>query len=646
MIKQWKLFNFKSVRNETDLALAPLTIFAGPNSSGKSTVLQSILLVAQTMAYKVSSRSVVLNGALTRLGQFDDLKTADSDADQIVLGWTCEPSVEPYTGRGRQRGFRHGPGFYSRYRPRLVSAACEIAFETDEAGDQREITQIQPRLFSTMLSAITRESGDADQRYSMTIRRASTADYTDKQHWIDASEADDTLARASMAYQVELDEASLAEIREELASAQPVGCLLRHFLPQQLALGVDMVAEDVRAILGLLGGEGPRGYPRRMYLDRQQIIAVPIPVIDRILHFADEIDGQDEDVRTTLLRRLEGGQQTVFGEQPLPLERLYDAMRRLRPRIRMEIEKKLAEDDGFEQLVEESVQALREGQKEERAVELFPPPGPLARAMGYTDQFFSASVRYLGPLRDEPKSLYPLSPTADPSDVGLKGEYTAAVLELHKNHSVRYIPTSAFAAAEIELKPVDRSLQVAVIDWLRYLDVAEHVESRDKGKFGHELTVSIAGSERAHDLTHVGVGVSQVLPILVASLLAEPDTTLVFEQPELHLHPKVQTLLADFFLSMTQLGKQCVIETHSEYLINRIRFRAAAAVGNNPWVEAVKMYFVEKGQQGSSFREVNINEFGAILDWPEGFFDQSQQEAEAILRAAAAKRRSKRGKQS
>ena len=181
-----------------------------------------------------------------------------------------------------------------------------------------------------------------------------------------------------------------------------------------------------------------------------------------------------------------------------------------------------------------------------------------------------------------------------------------------------------------------------MIDWLRYLGVAENVESRDKGKFGHELTVSIAGSGTPHDLTHVGVGVSQVLPILVTSLLAEPDTTLIFEQPELHLHPKVQTLLADFFLSMTQLGKQCLIETHSEYLINRIRFRAAAAVKSNPWVEAVKMYFVERDTQGSLFREVNINEYGAILDWPEGFFDQSQRETEAILRAATIKRKAKR----
>ena len=57
MITKWKVFNFKSVKKETELEFAPLTIFAGANSSGKSTFLQSILLIAQTLSHKVSSRS-------------------------------------------------------------------------------------------------------------------------------------------------------------------------------------------------------------------------------------------------------------------------------------------------------------------------------------------------------------------------------------------------------------------------------------------------------------------------------------------------------------------------------------------------------------------------------------------------------------
>jgi len=127
-------------------------------------------------------------------------------------------------------------------------------------------------------------------------------------------------------------------------------------------------------------------------------------------------------------------------------------------------------------------------------------------------------------------------------------------------------------------------------------------------------------------------------------LLADTDSTLVFEQPELHLHPKVQTLLGDFFLSMALCNKQCIVETHSEYFIDRHRFRIAAASPEKELNSQTKIYFVEKPSQTSSFREVMINEYGAISDWPEGFFDQSQQQAEEILRAAAMKRKASRSK--
>jgi predicted ATPase len=89
---------------------------------------------------------------------------------------------------------------------------------------------------------------------------------------------------------------------------------------------------------------------------------------------------------------------------------------------------------------------------------------------------------------------------------------------------------------------------------------------------------------------------------------------------------------------MGLLGKQCVLETHSEYLINRLRFRAAAET-KNEFARAMKMYFVEKRGDTSMFRPVVVNEYGAIPDWPEGFFDQSQREAEATLKEAMKKRR-------
>ena len=640
MIKQWKLFNFKSVGSETTLPLAPLTIFAGANSSGKSTLLQSILLVAQTLLHKVSSRSVVLNGALAKLGQFDDIKTAESNADQILIGWTCSPPL--HLAESATQGFRRSSYYVPRSMNRMAEISCMIAFDDKGAEADREITQIQPLLFSSQLSVLTRNPEVGDRKFDFAIRRSPKERQDVKEKWIGRSNTDMSLARQSLQYDIEMDKALVAEIHDEYTSAQPIGCLLRHFLPEQISLGIDMVTEDVREIVNGLTGEGPRWFSRRMHIDGQ--VAVPAQIVERLFSLANEIVEKGDNVLTLLLKRLDGELQNFSGKRFVPFNQLSDVLRRLPTKIRMEMRRRLAEDDTFEDFVKKSVCEGRSGSNAEPAIVPFRVPGPIGEASSYIDQFFSSFVRYLGPLRDEPKSLYPLSPTADPSDVGIKGEHTAAVLELHKNRLVRYIPTSAFVKPEIDLKPTSRSLENAVVDWLQYLGVTDQVTSRDRGKFGHELTVSIDGSKRQNDLTHVGVGVSQVLPILVASLLAEPDTTLIFEQPELHLHPKVQTLLADFFLSMTQLGKQCIIETHSEYLINRIRFRAAAAVQSNPWIDAVKVFFVEKDKQHSHFREVNINEFGAILDWPDGFFDQSQREAEAILRASTAKRKLLRGK--
>ena len=641
MITKWKVFNFKSIRKETELDFAPLTIFAGANSSGKSTFLQPILITAQTLANKVASRSVVLNGAFARLGQFDDLRSVDSDANQIVIGWTVQP-LRIIHDRSTL-GIRRRPSIYGWGGHALSSVSCEIAFDTEGWGAQRENTQIQPSLFSSHLSVETRDPEEGDQRFSMTARRATAAADEAKQKWIDAIDSDEF--RSTLHYDVDLDEKSLSYIHEELVSAEPVGCFFKHFLTERLSLGVDRVAEDAQTILKVITGENPRGvFSRSNYRDLD--IVVPPTVVDFILDLAGRVSVE---VRNAISEKIESDRisrrQRRQGPSPLDsdvffLDHLAIALNRISLPFRREIRQQLAENQDLERLVNESI---REERKEEPAIVPFSLPPAIAEASWYLDNYFSTSVRYLGPLRDEPKALYPLSPTVDPTDVGLKGEYTAAVLELHKSYPVEYIPTSAFLKGAVNPQPVTRALEVAVVDWLQYLDVAESVKSEDKGKLGHEMTVQISGTEQSHDLTHVGVGVSQVLPILVTSLLAERDTTLIFEQPELHLHPKVQTRLAEFFLSITQLGKQCVLETHSEYLINRIRFRIAAADEQNPWVEAVRVYFVERTIEGSMFREVQINEYGAVLDWPEGFFDQSQEESEAILVAAAKKRMARRG---
>jgi predicted ATPase len=85
-------------------------------------------------------------------------------------------------------------------------------------------------------------------------------------------------------------------------------------------------------------------------------------------------------------------------------------------------------------------------------------------------------------------------------------------------------------------------------------------------------------------------------------------------------------------------GKQCIIETHSEYLISRLRYLAAMAedvaiAGNT------KIYFVEKPGGESVYREVTISDTGGIKNWPAGFFDETEKNTEAIIRAQMEKAR-------
>lgn len=142
----------------------------------------------------------------------------------------------------------------------------------------------------------------------------------------------------------------------------------------------------------------------------------------------------------------------------------------------------------------------------------------------------------------------------------------------------------------------------------------------------------------AQDLTSIGVGVSQVLPTLVMGLIAPRGTTFLLEQPELHLHPRVQSILADFLLGLTWVGKQCIIETHSEYLINRLR-RRVAEDHSNKLMDKINIYFVEREKGKSKFQKVDLNEFGAVINWPKGFFDEGPGEAQLIMTAAMEKRR-------
>jgi predicted ATPase len=629
VIVKWHLFNFKSVKDRIELDFAPLTILAGANSSGKSTLIQSMLLISQSVASRVGSRSVILNGPLCKLGQFDDLKSFGNSIRQIHIGWECQEKVEMPFLPGEQTvplTLRRNAWKRSGIDEAPLKVSCAIAFDVEASEESGELKQLQPRLSHFELNR-TDSSPESSQAWIKVSRLGESDDaIVDKIAQLQIpSKLNDNLT-ATLAYEVSLDSDSL----EELESPQIVGCVLRHFLPSRLTMCYDKVVEEAKLIANVVC-EGQR--PSRIHFRSNKDILFPpkvlkllrdrlgepvLPIIER---------GSPQPSLLSDLKIPDENEPFTIADWNQGIQRLSFAGRNnLRNRIN-ELKTTLAD---------EITQATLHGSPHVNDLSIRPLPDDLDNAVAYVDAYFSRAVYYLGPLRDEPKPLYPLAANVDPTDVGLKGEYTAAVLDLHRNSRVSYIPTKSFTTSSFTPVPWVASLSEAVRDWLQYLGVAEGFQTTDKGKFGHELRIISTSTFPAHDLTHVGVGVSQVLPILVRCLLANQDTTTIIEQPELHLHPRVQSLLGDFFLSMSLLGKQCIVETHSEYLINRLRLRMAS--GQSDYLSLLKIYFVNNEEGSSNFVNVVVNEYGAIPEWPKGFFDQSQNEAENILRAAVKRR--------
>jgi len=258
----------------------------------------------------------------------------------------------------------------------------------------------------------------------------------------------------------------------------------------------------------------------------------------------------------------------------------------------------------------------------------------LNRSGAVAQRFFSNRVEYLGPLREAPHALYDPGPTQ--TDLGPTGKFAAAVLHAQAESRI-VMPT--IPDSQTGRQPQMVPLGEALNNWLRWFGLADEASSEDLGRLGIGLSVTPSALGRPVDLTSVGVGVSQVLPVVILCLLAKPGTLIILEQPELHLHPKLQQDLADFLLACVETGRQLVIETHSEHLVNRLR-RRVAADDTDRTRNLVKLVFAESSEGITTYRESKINPYGGLDDdWPDGFLDLGARESRALIKESATKRR-------
>lgn len=168
--------------------------------------------------------------------------------------------------------------------------------------------------------------------------------------------------------------------------------------------------------------------------------------------------------------------------------------------------------------------------------------------------------------------------------------------------------------------PDEAKLFDQAIQWLKVMELADGLRVRSLGKSArYELLIEQNGE--ASNLKDVGVGVSQVLPVIVAALFARPGHIVVVEEPESHLHPLAQRQLAELFATVSrERNVQFIVETHSEHLFRRMQTLIAQKQVSP---ERTAMYFVERNGKAAKLRPLEVDVVGRIKNWPQNFFGDS-----------------------
>lgn len=235
-----------------------------------------------------------------------------------------------------------------------------------------------------------------------------------------------------------------------------------------------------------------------------------------------------------------------------------------------------------------------------------------------------AGIKYLGPLRENPDRQYAIYKNTIASIV--TGANAPYLLYKEKNKKVdkKILPPSDENNFFAKQSNKSNIILDIVNAWMQYLELGNIEIKNDE----NTMQLYVSGS----NISDVGVGVSQALPILTEGITMNYEQTFLVEQPEIHLHPKMQMRIADFFITLASTNHNVIVETHSDHIINRILRRTLECEDNSLWSK-VSIYFLENTNQGSSIEQIMIDRVLGITKAPDDFFGQFATETSNIVDA-------------
>jgi predicted ATPase len=532
MLTQLSLQYFKPFAEMPPIRLAPLTLIYGPNSGGKSSLIQSLLLLRQSLEGAAGrNRTLIAKGEYVDLGSFRSLiHRHDTSRDLTFSLSYLQPESLPAVGKAKRRATNIAPG---------SSCTVELKYRASETAEARdrgvpELVQVAYSVddsegFRSRLRRVPRKELSGRARMLMS-RPWALALY----EWVDESDAVSYIEFINRVGRKHVEEK-----RDQLAALE--SALLAEPNAAEASTTEPRIAVNKQALEDL----------------RRQI--------------AQELKYREN--QTKALRNVKYVAANALPSQRVSLEDVARAM---------------AAPNRQYAAVPEVISEI---------------------AAGFLQQV--ETIRYLGPLRSYPERHYVVM-DAMVDTVGRKGEHTPQLLHRNGNNAK---------------KRTNR--------WFREFGIPYKLDTHVLGSdtIGEILVVTLVDqrSSTAVSPTDVGFGVGQLLPILVEGAVAT-NSVICVEQPEIHLHPRLQAHLADFFIDTAcvshhdvenrwKSSNQWIIETHSEALMVRLQRRMREGVITPA---DVSVLYVEPSVEGARVTQLELDERGTFLtEWPDGFFEET-----------------------
>jgi predicted ATPase len=240
----------------------------------------------------------------------------------------------------------------------------------------------------------------------------------------------------------------------------------------------------------------------------------------------------------------------------------------------------------------------------------------------FNDNFHYIQAERLGPRRYFEISDFQVR---QHRQIGSRGEYTAYFLDIYQDEKI-LSNLNHLSANSLTLKD---QLEA----WMSEISPGTRVNITTNSAMDILNLQYSYGLSNDYRSTNVGFGITYILPILVAILSAQPDTLILLENPEAHLHPKGQSKMGRLLALAANCGIQIIVETHSDHLLNGIRVAVCEELTK---ADDVKLYYFRRHleDENNIITEVvspRLSQDGGIDLWPDGFFDQSEHDLMNLL---------------